>query len=341
MEDKTLKTILNEEVDNIVDNLPKKQLVPILKTLLTEKDDIIIRSLRGYVDDFNSENQIPVENWNWFKDTLKVLAKENPRFQFKCKEVNCKLYAVKYHTKIPFSISESTESELKVELKKYFKDIVYEEVDKFIEAFFSLPFEFVSLAVRYVTNVLAKENKDQLTTSLEEANVFLKAILKKKNNFIINVNKVSLGQSDNIAIGDLSLLLDTKAFYDYNALNNAVLEFALKMLNSNAREKLRDMYGSFKIDYVKAQILAHPSYLKFLKNIKDSVEEPYFDKQGFQSQRSPSFDDLVKKYFTPGEFIPGEKKPEIVKPDAVTATPTEGAPTQGEAPPQESSPPPV
>ena len=326
---KNFRIILNEEIDNMVNNLPKEQLMPVLKTLLVE-EDIIIKSLRGYVDDPNSENQIPIENWNWFRDTLKVLAKESPRFQFKCKEVNCKLYAVKSYTKMQFSISGSAENELKFELKKYFKDIVYEETDKFIDAFFNLPFEFVSLTVRYVTNVLAKENKNQLTTTLKEANTFLKATLKKKNDFITNINKISLGQSDNISIDDLSLLLDIKAFYDYNALNNAVLEFALKMLNSNAKEKLKEIYGSFKVDYIKAQILAHPSYLKFLKNVKDGVEEPYFDKQGFQSQRSPSFDDLVKKYFALSEFIPGEKKPKIVKPESKTSSPTNN--------PQESSP---
>ena len=200
---KNFRIILNEEIDNMVNNLPKEQLMPVLKTLLVE-EDIIIKSLRGYVDDPNSENQIPIENWNWFRDTLKVLAKESPRFQFKCKEVNCKLYAVKSYTKMQFSISGSAENELKFELKKYFKDIVYEETDKFIDAFFNLPFEFVSLTVRYVTNVLAKENKNQLTTTLKEANTFLKATLKKKNDFITNINKISLGQSDNISIDDLS-----------------------------------------------------------------------------------------------------------------------------------------
>jgi hypothetical protein len=129
---KSLKIILEEEVEKTVDSIPKNQLVPILKTLLTEKDDIIIRSLRGYVDDFNSNNQIPAENWNWLRDTLKVLANSNQRFQFKCKEVNNKLYCVKHYTNLPFEISEAVEDELKYELKKYFKEIVYEEVDQFI-----------------------------------------------------------------------------------------------------------------------------------------------------------------------------------------------------------------
>jgi hypothetical protein len=330
---KSLKIILDEEVERTVNSLPKNQLVPILKTLLTEKDDIILRSLRGYVDDFNSSNQIPPENWNWLRDTLKVLANSNQRFQFKCKEVNNKLYCVKHYTKLPFEISEAVEDELKYELKKYFKEIVYEEVDQFIDAFFSLPFEFVSLAVRYVTNVLAAEKKNELTTTTEDAENFLKAVLKKKNDFITNVNKISLGQANNISIGNLSLLLDVKAFYDYNALNNGVLEFVLKMLNSNIKQKLKDTYGSSKMDFVKAQILSHASYLKFLKNVKEGVEQPFFDIKGFQNaERTPSFDDLVKKYFAPKEYIPST--PKIEEPAAPIEQETPEAPQESPPAPE-------
>lgn len=311
---KNLKIILEEEVERIVESLPTDCFIPVLQSLLLENDNIVLKSLKDYVNGVNSDNQIPIESWNWFRDILKNLAKGNSRFQFKCREINNKLYAVKYYTKLPFSISNKVEEELKFELKKYFKDILYEDADNFIEKFFSLPFEFVSLVVRYLSNILVPENKNQLKTSLKEANIFLKEIIKKKNDFIININKISLGQAENFSFKDLSLLLDVKAFYDYNALNNAVLEFVLKLLNSNAKQKLKDLYGTFKIDYLKAQILTHPSYLKFLKNIKDGVERPYFDSKGFQNQRGssfPSFDDLVKKYFMPEEFIPSTEKKSI------------------------------
>jgi hypothetical protein len=178
--------------------------------------------------------------------------------------------------------------------------------------------------------VLAKEKKNELTTTTVDAENFLKTVLKKKNNFITNVNKISLGQANNISIGDLSLLLDVKAFYDYNALNNGVLEFALKMLNSNIKQRLKDTYGSSKIDFIKAQILSHASYLKFLKNVKDGIEQPFFDIKGFpNSERTPSFDDLVKKYFTPKEYIPSAPKiEEPVAPaqPAAPAAPEESPP---------------
>ena len=260
--------------------------------------------MQNYVNDYNTSNQIVEENWVWFKGTLKVLALNNVRFQFKCKEINSKLYVVKYFSKIKFAIAENSEEELKFELKNYFKEISYDNVDDFINAFFNLPFEFVSLVVRYVTNVLVPEVKPKLTTNYNDANSYLKGILKKKNDFIVNINKVSLGQSTNFSVSEAGLLLNLKVFYDYNALNNGALEYIMKTFSSNAQQKLIDQFGG-KIQYMKEQILAHPSYLQFLKEIKENKEEPFFTKDGFQnSDRKITFDDYVKKYFSPEEFIP-------------------------------------
>ena len=314
------KNILIEEIDNFVDDIPADKLISTLK--MFKEDRKIINSLQGFTNEYDQNNQIVEENWKWFKETLKYIAENNPRFQFKCKEVNNKLYAVKYFTKLKFVISETVEEELKFELKKYFRQITFEDIDQFIDAFFKLPFEFVGLTVRYVSNVLALELKPKLTTNYKDANVFLKNLLKRKNDFIVNINKISLGQSDNISIAEACLLLDTKVFYDYNALNNGALEYLLKLFNSNAKEKLIDQFGADKIKFLKDQILAHPSYLQFLKEVKEGQEQPFFTKDGFQnSERETTFDDFVKKYFNPEEFIP---KPE----QSTTQQPTPVVPTQ-------------
>ncbi len=322
--------IISEEVDKFVDKLPADKLISTLKSF--KEDRKILSSLQGYVNDYDQNNQIVEENWNWFKETLKQLATNSPRFQFKCKEVNNKLYAVKYFTKLKFTISETVEEELKFQLKNYFKHLTYENPDEFIDAFFKLPFEFIGLVVRYIANVLAPKVKNQLTTNKKEADIFLKNLLKKKNDFIININKISLGQSDNISISEAKLLLDVKVFYDYNALNNGTLEYLLKLFNSNAKQKLIDEFGSEKIDFVKDQILAHPSYLQFLKEVKTGQEQPFFTKDGFQnSEREITFDDYVKKYFTPEEFVPksNNKQSQQVTPVVPTETSQE---TQVEQP---------
>jgi hypothetical protein len=315
--EKTFDNIIKKEVDKIVNNIPSEKLLSILQPLLLQEDNKIINSLRGYIDDFDYNNQITVENWNWFKDVIKNLAETNSRFQYKCKEVCNKLYAVKYFTKLTFVISENAEEELKFELKNHFKHILYEDINQFIDAFFSLPFEFVGLVVRYLSNILTPKFKPQLTTNYKDANIVLKTILKKKNDFILNINKISLGQADNISIAEAGLLLDVKAFFEYNALNNGALEYLLKLLNSQAKNKLKDIFGDEKIAYMKSQILAHPSYLKFLKEVKDGTELPFFTKDGFQNtDRKPSYDEFVKKYYSPEEFIP-KKKEEVSVPKPI------------------------
>ena len=306
---KDTKKIIEEEVDRIVNDIPSKELKSVLYGVIKE-DEQVLKSLMKSTGVYDNDNQITEENWKWFQDMLKQCC-QVPRFQLKSKESNAKLYAVKYFTKVKFMIAESVEDEIKLDLKNYFQPLSCDDVNEFIETLFKLPFEFYSLVIRYVVGVLCPDAKDKLTPSLKEAEAQLKLLMKKKNQFIKNINDVSIGQGLNLSIADTMVLLDVKAFFDYNGLNVGCLEFLVRMLGSDTKTKLKEMFGNKEIDKMLQQILTLPSYLKHLQKVKIAEEQPYFNKDGGQNaNREVTFNDLVVQYFNPEDYIPKPKSNE-------------------------------
>ena len=221
---KSRKEIIDEQVDSYVNNLSKTKLISLVK------ENKILDSLeKSYESMFNVNNEIIPENWNYFVESLMKVS-SNEDFQEKCKEINCQLYCVKQYTKLKFAIAENAEHTLKFELKKYYNNLVTSNGEDFIEAFFNLPFEFVSLVVRYLGNVLVKERKKELTPTLKQAQEYFDAAQKKKNLFITEINKLSQGQSNTFSVLDAQILLDIKAFYEYNPISNGVLEFIARLI---------------------------------------------------------------------------------------------------------------
>lgn len=307
--DKKIEDIVNKAAEEFIEKLSLKEALSIIE----ENSNGIISSLeRTYETDYNIDNQITPENWKYFIDSLgKVI--NNEEFQAKCKEINCKLYCVKFFTNLKFAIAENAEASLKFELKQYFPQIVSEDGNEFIRAFFSLPFEFVSLVIRYLANVVYKDKKNLLTPQLKDAQEYFNEMTKRKNNFITEVNKISQGESAIFSIYDAQELLDVKAFFEYNATNVGTLEYIMRILtNKNTKQKLEDEFGKFKVRFMKEQILEHPSYIKFLQEIKDDLEQPYFTETGSQNkERDTTFNEFVMQYFHPEDYIPEvpEEKP--------------------------------
>lgn len=293
----TARQIIEEESEKLIERLTTKGIKKVLK-----EDNIIIDSLTKETN-YNSNNQIVEDNWKWFKDTL-LKASMSSIFQHNSKAVNSKLYAVKYFTKINFMLAESIEDEIKFELKDYFGKLTTDDVNEFINSFFNLPFEFTSLVIRYLTNLLAKDKKDLLAPSLKDANLSLEKIIKKKEDFVKNVNNISLGRSQNFSIIDMQLLLDVRAFYDYNPVNVGTCEFIIRMLKCS-KDQLKEKFGIEKTSLFLQQILTLPSYQKHLSELSRETINSYFDNKGMQRKgRNPSYYDCVMEIYDPKHYIP-------------------------------------
>ena len=119
---KEAKKIINEQIDNFVDKLLAKEAREVLIELLKENNPIL-DSLTKSDSLYNLENQITVENWDWFKQVLQK-ATQHQRFQYKAQEINAKLYCVKYFSKIKFIIGDTVEDEIKIDLKRYFTNFL-------------------------------------------------------------------------------------------------------------------------------------------------------------------------------------------------------------------------
>lgn len=301
----TTRKIIEEEIENYskLISLENK------KKILVKENNAVLDSLLK-VDEYNCNNQIIEENWNWFKQTL-IKVVDIPIFQHNSKTINSQLYAVKHYTNINFMIAESVEDEIKFELKKYFITLKVDDINEFINSFFELPFEFTSLVVRYVANVLIPEKKKLLVPSIKDAKENLEIINKKRDEIIQSINNISKGIDTNLSIVDVMLLLDIKAFFQDNPLNVGVLEFLARTIKYSG-EKLFSTFGKAKIQLMLQQILTLPCYQKHLNEIAKNKANAYFTSKGMQNkEKEMSFDDLVTKYFNPEEYIPKPKQPEI------------------------------
>lgn len=304
----TAKQILEEEVEKLSQKISSGNFKKVIEEDLNIIDSLTKENL------YNPDNQMIKENWNWFKDTL-IKAVELPTFQHNCKSINSKLYAVKYFTKINFMIAESVEDEVKFELKKYFGELTTDDINQFVNDFFKLPFEFTSLVVRYLSNVLIPEKKKLLVPNIKDANIALKQITSKKDTFIKNINSISKGQGNNMSFIDVELLLDVRAFYEYSPLNVGTLEFLIRTLES-AKEKLNELFTKEKVGFFLQQILTLPSYQKHLSTLQRKQEAPFFNRNGMQNDtREVTYDDCVMKYYDPENFLP---RPKVAPPLPVT-----------------------
>lgn len=302
----TSKKLIEEEINNFVNEIPTNKLGETLMKL-TESLKVIDLLNQASESFYDKDNQITPENWEYFKNSLIALT-DSEDFQKQCKIVNCKLYCVKYFAKINLSTVDFAEDTIKFELKKYFKQLVTNDADKFIEAFFSLPFEFVSLVVRWLANVACKEKKNLLTPKLATAQAFYTQTEELKNKFTKNINDLSLGTNNNFSLEDLALLLDSKAFFEYSPLNVGTIEFIIRLFDKR-KQALEDELGSAKYNLLRTQALLLPSYVKFLNEIDMETELPYFNSSGLQSQeREKTFADFVTEVFTPQEYIPEPAK---------------------------------
>lgn len=298
----TGKKIIEEELNKFVDELPANKLS---ETLIGLSESVKVLDLLNQATEsfYDTDNQITPENWEYFVNSLTALT-DDEDFQKQCKVINCKLYCVKYFAKISLSTVDFAEDTIKFELKKYFKLLVTNDADKFINVFFDLPFEFVALVIRWLANVLCKDKKNLLTPQLKTAEAYFEQTQNLKNKFIKNINALSLGTDNNFSLEDLSLLLDTKAFYEYSALNAGTIEFVIRLFEKR-KQALEDELGSSKYNKLKIQALLLPSYVKFLNDIDKETDVPFFGSNGLQNQdRDKTFNDFIIEVFTPQEFIP-------------------------------------
>ena len=289
----TTKKILEEELNNLVNEIPANKLS---ETLINLSESIKVFDLMNQAanNTYDKDNQIIPENWEFFITSLKALA-DDEEFQKQCKIINCKLYCVKYFANISLSTVNFAEDTIKFELKKYFKALVTNDAEKFTTTFFSLPFEFVSLVVRWLANVLCKEKKNLLTPKLATAQAYYGQAQLSKTKFVKNINDLSLGRNDNFSLEDLSLLLDTKAFFDYNSLNAGTIEFIIRLFDKR-KQALEDELGTNKYNVLRLQALLLPSYVKFLNEIDLEQEYPFFNSSGLQNQeREKTFNDSMAK----------------------------------------------
>lgn len=338
------ENLSNKDIENFLEGKSTKELL----NFLTENQTVIRSLEHAYHFDYNEDNMIPIEHWEFFINALSKLVQVE-EFQSKCKEVNCKLYALKQFSKVKLSIAASAEETLKFELKKYFPSLYTENGQEFSDTFFNLPFEFVALVVRYLANIKFPKDKKSLTPLLKTAEAYFHELVKVKNRFLLNINDISQGKGETINIVELQALLDTRAFYEYNPLNVAALEFIMRILvNKKSKQKLEDEFGKVKVDLLKQQVLSQPSYIQFLNEIRDNQTQSYFTKEGLQNKnRENTFDELCMQYFFPEKYVPDnsnkieqsqESELKAKTPSAAPETPQAEQPSQEELlnPPAES-----
>jgi hypothetical protein len=337
--------MFNKKINKLLSEFINKQSQEELITFLTENQKII-SSLNNDFLFFNSNEQLPDELWNTLKENFKKIVK-HPDFQKKSKKVNCKLYALKFFSKITLGVNEDIEEILKFETKKYYSQLATEDSEEFINNFFNLPFEYVSLVIIYLSNFLCKEDKNNLAPKLETAQKYFNELKKQKNKLLITLNNISLGKEVNLPFGEIKELIEVRAFFDYNPLNVGALEYIVRLLNNEtSRNKLIELYGVKTIDTLKQEALLTPCYIKHLEEIRDGLTTPYFTSSGMQNtNRDMTFDDYINKYFFPDQYIPKEteiktdEQPEESEPELeITAeqpspeelNPDEETPEEGE-----------
>lgn len=311
-----INEIILQEIEFFTNGLNKEELIGVLHESTTLVNSLIKLDKENY--DIN--NQTTTENWQYFLSSLRQVINTDP-FIDKALVVNAKLYVVKKFTQLEFQLPQDIENVLKFELKKYFHLLVTTDPDEFITELFNLPFEFVSLVIRYVSKVVDPKVAEKIIPSEELAIEFYKYCLTVKEKYIKNTNDVSLGVTNNFNLNDARLLLDTKAFYSYNALNVGALEYLIRLTNdSNAQENLYGHFGQDTIDYMREQAIQHPSYIQYLKKIKAEELLPFFKSDGTQNEeRDKTFDDFVKQIFEPQDVIPKVEPQD----QQVTAEPTD------------------
>ena len=296
-----------EIIDNYVDSLKKEELIPLVTKLLKESDSQKTL-LSNLVDSFikvNNDDQIIEENWDWFVETLNQVEKEKEFIQF-CRKINIKLYVLRHFTKIKFGDAKFIENELKFKLKTYFNLLKTNTKSKFIQNLYDLPFEFSSLLVRYYTNILIEEDekRDAFKASKKIADTCLKDVLEKKNDFLKQINDISLGLYTNISYGVIKELLDMRVFFNYNALNAGALEFIVRFINSKEKE-LEEKYGKNSSELTKELIFSYPCYIFHIKRIKEGKDAPFFLENGTQNEKKEfTYDDYVKKILEPKNYSP-------------------------------------
>jgi hypothetical protein len=299
-----MRNNLEKKINEIVESIPSKHLIATSQSLLETYD--LINALETRFNYYEKDSQLTEESWQKLLDLFKQAA-HSQSLHNACKEINKKLYCVKQFSNVKFILASDIEDILKYETKKYFSQLSTCSTDEeLVDTFKSLPFEFTSLFTRYLVNILFKKDKDLFLPKEVEAQEYYKKILALKNEFIKNINDCSLGKQNVFSIVDAQLLLDCKAFFDYTPTNTGSLEYIVRMfLNPKTRKKLNDMFGEKRISYMLEQALLHPSYIQYLKNIKTGVEQPYFNSDGLQNtERKPTFDDIIKSTYTPQEFVP-------------------------------------
>lgn len=308
--------MFNKKIEDLLTRYIKTRPQEELVEFLAENQKLI-NSLNNDFLFFNSDEQLPEELWDSLKENLKKIVK-HPDFQKKAKKINCKLYALKFFSKITIGINEDIEQTLKFETKKYYPDLATNDSEEFIDNFFNLPFEYVSLVVVYLANFLCKEDKNNLTPKLETAQKYFNELKKQKNKLLITINNVSLGKEVNLPMSEIKELIEVRAFFDYNPLNVGALEYIVRLLtNKHSRKKLTELYGTRVINTLRQEALLTPSYIRHLEEIRDRINVPYFTSSGTQNtNRDMTYDDYINKYFFPNQHIPTDlettekKKPE-------------------------------
>jgi len=291
--------LINEELENFCNDIPSKELVGALKQL-TEAYNVINSLEKTDGTQYDQDSAIVAENWNFFTNALKELA-SYPAFQEKSNETYCKLYAIKFFTKGDFVDNEALEDNLKHAVKLHFSKLLTNDPKEFTETFFKLPLDFVGLAVRYIVNTLAPKERENLVPIRKEAEAYLENLLEKKKSFIETLGKIVNDQNNVLSFTDAKLLVDTRSFVEELEVHDGILEYLTRLLNDKtSAEKLSELFGTDSVRELKQNILAHPNYKKYLRKIKHSEVEPFFNLHGLPNEkRIPSFADVVEEYVHP------------------------------------------
>ena len=334
---------IDEQITNLVESIPTSKLVETAKSLFETYD--LVHSLEDKMNYYQEESQLTEDSWQRLLDLFKQ-SKSSETFHQVCKDINLKLYCVKQFSNVKFVLTPDIEDILKFETKKYYTQLITAATaEELADTFKTLPFEFTSLMVRYLANIILKDTNKHLLPTEQEAKSYYEKVLKLKNEFIKNVNECSLGKQQTFSIVDAQLLLDCKAFFDYTPTNVGALEYMLRMfLSPKTRKKLNSMFGERRIAFMLEQALLHPSYIQFLKEIKEDTEQPYFGTDGTQNtQREQTYDDIINSVYSPEEFIPKvddeKQQPTPAEPiQAVQPTPEELQQPEGQTPPATPAP---
>jgi len=320
---------LYEKLDNYVDSLEPQELLSTLSILL--KEDSTSSLMNNLVDNFvrfDDDNQIIQENWDWFYNSIEQV-KDEKEFINYCRQINIKLYVLRHFIKTQFGDIKYTEDELKFQLKKYFTIVKAGTKSKFVNNLYELPFEFSALLVRYIINVVIEEESDKAKYKASKAlaDVYLKEILQKKNNFIKEINDISLGLHSSVSISTIKELLELRTFFTYNVLNAGALEFIIRFIN-NKENEIQEKYGKGFSNILKEYIFSLPCYIIHIQRIKEGKDVLFFLDNGMQNKKKKlTFDDYVKKILDPKEYIPVEREldSEPIDTDLVQSEESEGS----------------